>query len=411
MATPDENVPGHGSQISNFTDNLDGLREFLRIVEAFLQKETSDFLTKRAKDLIPLAFAVSATLASDPPLLPPEREEEIRARFGGQFDIEKTDGGGAKINVTGDAGQRFEQAIKGLSANTAHQQLLYQNCLVSLVSFAEWFLSQIIRQFFEAFPDAAGIKEKTLTLEDLRRIGSVTEAESYLISLRVDEIMWGSLEDWLKFLRNTVKLSMGYLSTEEDTLVEIFQRRNVIVHNNGTVHHSYMSKVAESLRTEIRAGQKLFVTTTYLKSSIDTVERSFVLLAAELWKKLAPKDEQRAEVLNKITIKALHSERYKVAMGASRFLMEDKQLQEKWLLYARLNFWQSKKWAGEFEEVKAEIVEADFSAKDDLIQLARFVLLDNFDSSVPLLKSLLQSKKLPIKDFGRMANIQIISGR
>ncbi len=77
--------------------------------------------------------------------------------------------------------------------------------------------------------------------------------------------MWGGLEDWMKFLRNTVKLSMGYIAADENVLVEVFQRRNVMVHNNGTIHHSYLAKVAESLRTNVQSGRKLAVTPEYLR--------------------------------------------------------------------------------------------------------------------------------------------------
>ena len=281
---------------------------------------------------------------------------------GAEFTVEQMDGGRVNIKVPGKASQRFNEAMKRLSEKSSHHELLYRNCLISLVSSAEWFLSQVLRQFFESFPDAAGVKDKTLTLEDLRRIGSIDEAESYLISLRVDEIMWGGLEDWMKFLRNTVKLSMGYIAADEDALVEVFQRRNVLVHSNGTVHHSYLAKVAEPLKKDVQPGGSRGHP-AYLRSAIDTVERNFLLIAAELWKKLAPKEEERANVLNDITMKALFSERYQVAMGTSRFQMEDRQLQEKWLVYAKLNFWQSKKWAGEFDEVRDQVKEADFTAR------------------------------------------------
>jgi len=366
--------------ITNFTENLEGLREFLTVVEAFLQKEASDYQTKRAVDLIPLAVGLSVAQNSPLPQFDEKELSNLKRKFGAEFQVEPTEEGGVKISVPGRARQRFNDALKGLSANSSHQELLYRNCLISLISSAEWFLSQVLRQFFEAIPDAAGIEEKALTLEDLQRIGSVEEAESYLISLRIDEVMWGGLEDWMRFLRNSIKLSMGYISDDEDVLVELFQRRNVMVHNNGTVHHSYMSKVAEGLRKDVQTGQKLHVTPGYLRSAINIVQRNFTLIAAELWKKLAPKDENRANVLNDITMKALFAERYKVAIGTSRFQMEDKQLQEKWLIYAKLNFWQAKKWANEFAEVKEEIEKVDFTAKDDLIQLARFVLLDDFDS-------------------------------
>ena len=288
--------------------------------------------------------------------------------------------------------------MKGFLIKKGHEVLLYRNCLISLISSAEWFLSQVLRQFFISFPDAAGVKGKTLTLEDLRRIGTIAEAESYLISLRVDEIMWGGLEDWLKFLRETVKLSMGYLTDDEDALIEIFSERNVMVHNNGVVHPSYLSKVQPNLRTGVKVGEQIHINATYLQSSINTVERLFTLIGAELWKRLDPRDEMRAAVLNNLAMTSLLAERYEVALGASRFLMEDKRLAEKWLLYARLNFWQTKKWSGAFEEVRPEVEEVDFTAKDDLIQLGRLVLLDKYDEAMPLLIAVLQAKKLTVAD-------------
>src|SRR6266702_5317182 len=164
--------------IRNFTKNLEGLREFLAVVEAFLQKEAADYQKKRSVDLIPLALALSAVGFPDFPEMDDGQKANLRKKFGAEFTVEPRDDGGVAIKVPGKASQRFDEAIKGLSINSAHQELLYRNCLISLVSSAEWFLSQVLRQFFEAFPEAAGVKEKTLTLEDLRRIGSIDEAES-----------------------------------------------------------------------------------------------------------------------------------------------------------------------------------------------------------------------------------------
>ncbi len=143
--------------------------------------------------MIPLAFRPVHIGIKGAPVIEEADELRLRARFGGEFEILKTEDGGVRLKVPGEASHRFDEAIKGLSANIAHKDLLYRNCLISLVSSAEWFLSQVLREFFESVPEASGVKDKTLTLEDLRRIGSIDEAESYLISLRVDEIMWGGL--------------------------------------------------------------------------------------------------------------------------------------------------------------------------------------------------------------------------
>lgn len=388
-----------GNPILNLKRNVQALREFITLLQPILENEIKELGKASGRDLIPLFFGVSAADPDDKAnQISDEEKARLRARFGAEFEVTPMEDGGVRLSVPGEASRRFDKALQEAARKLSHRDLLFKNGLISLVSSAEWFLSQVLREFFEAFPDACGIKDKTLTLEDLRRLGSIEDAESYLISLRVDEIMWGRLEEWLQYLRNTVKLSMGYLTEDEAKLVEVFQRRNSMVHNNGIVHHSYLAKVKESLREGIQQGDPIGVTPEYLTSSIDIVEKCFVLIGSELWKKLDPKDERRASVLNEVTMDALFAERYEVAAGASRFLMEDRQLPEKWQLYGRLNYWQTQKWCGKYEEVRTEIEAADFSAKEDLVRLARHVLLDQFNEAMPLLEAVLKGQKLGIKD-------------
>lgn len=382
----------------NLARNLDGLREFLTVVKTFLEKEAMDYQESRSRELIPLALAMSAS-GKDPDLaLSEERELELRKAFGAEFQLTKTADGGVRIEIPGEANKRFADAIKGLSANSSHQTLLYRNCLISLISSAEWFLSQVLSQFFKAYPDAAGIRDKTLTLEDLRRIGSIEEAQEYLVALRVDEIMWGGFDDWMKFLKGTVKLSMGYMVSDEKALVEVFQRRNVMVHNNGVVHPSYLAKVDEALRKDVVAGTDIEVNPSYLFEAINLVEKNFLLIAAELWKKLLPKDEARPLITNDQTMKALFAERYTVASGLSRFQMEDRQIPDKWITYGKLNYWQTEKWAGRFDAVAEEIKSADFSGKDDLSQMARYVLINETQAACKLLAPVFAASKLTVND-------------
>jgi hypothetical protein len=216
--------------------------------------------------------------------------------------------------------------------------------------------------------------------------------------LRVDEIIWGSFEEWVKFLKTTVKLGMAYLESDEAVLVEIFQRRNTMVHNNGFVHPSYIAKVKPELRLGLEVGKFLDVDPEYLGIAVDTVERSFVLIAAELWKKLDACDEARTETLNNLAIKSLLAGKNEIAAAVSYFVMNDKKLPERSQLVGRLNYWQALKWQDRFEEIRSEVESADFTAKDGLFQLARFVLLEDYSEAVPIAKSLIEADKLPLAD-------------
>lgn len=398
MAAESQNSnPGLGAFIQNLSSNLAALREFSKLVTPFLDDQVAAYMKANHTALIPIRLLLSA-IAPEPALqLSEAKEAELRQNFGAPVKIElKPDSKAGQITVIGEAGKRVQEAVAGFQIAAAHKTLLYRSCLISLISSAEWFLSQVLRSFFQIHPEAAGVKDKNLTLEDLQKMGSISEAEDYLIRLRVDEIMWGGFEDWIRFLKHTVKLSMGYLAADEKLLVEIFQRRNIMIHNNGVVNSTYLSKVEASLRENVRTGELLWVDPVYLNRAIDTIERNFVLIAAELWKKLSPTDNDRSGVLTKLTLDSLTFERYGVAEGASRFLMEDNQLSERDRLIGRVNYWQTLKWSHRFEEVRKDIEQVDFSAKEDLLQLARMVLLDQLEDAMVLVKSLFAAQKIDL---------------
>jgi hypothetical protein len=363
-----------------------------------LEDRQRDLVKQHRKDLIPFLLLMSRASAQPEMALTEDKYKALESEFGGKVKVEKKkarpkNGGQSwTLRVEGDAWD--PEHVVNLFKETGHQTLLYRSALISLVSAAEWFLSQLIRTYFDKFPGASGADTKTLTLEDLKTLGSIEDAQRHLIHLRVDEIMWGSFEDWMKFLTGTAKLSAGYIAPEKEELVEVFLRRNVMVHNNGLVHSSYLQKVPLDLRKGISLGNELTVSAFYLSRAIDLVEKNFILLGAELWKQLEPANEERSDVLIKIAFDRLSRDIWTVAEGLSRFTVSDKRMSERSLLIAQLNYWQSKKWQGNFEDVRKDVEAADFSAKDDLFQLARFALLDDRGAFFKAVPAAIRNKKL-----------------
>ena len=71
---------------------------------------------------------------------------------------------------------------------------------------------------------------------------------------------------------------------------------------------------------------------------------------------------------------------------------------EKSQMYGQLNYWQSVKWQGRFEDVRKEVERADFSAKDPLYQLALLALDNKNERFFSLLPVVPRSEKLTLKD-------------
>lgn len=327
--------------------------------------------------------------------------ETIESDFDGKIDLEIEDEGNkktVKIKVDGSGKEIFSSNMEKFAKRYYQKGLLYQNALISLVSAVEWFLSQLLHQYFERHPEAAGIRDRSLTLSELQSIGTIEEAKSYLIDLRIEEVLRGSFSDWVNFLKTQLKLSMGYLSDEENYLIEIYQRRNLLVHNGGVVNKIYLTKVSESVRAKLEIGKAISVSQEYLDESITRFERFFFLACLELWKKLLPQDRERSQVLIDLTYKNLCNERWKIAESLSYFLMNDKQLPEIDRLIGQINYWQSLKWQNRFEEIRKEVQTTDFSAKDERFLLAKAALLDDEELFFELLPIALKTDKLTEND-------------
>lgn len=103
----------------------------------------------------------------------------------------------------------------------------------------------------------------------------------------------------------------------------------------------------------------------------------FTLIAAELWKKLEPEEEKRADILNTIAYKNMLQKRWLVAEWLSYFIKDDDKLKSRVKTVGQLNFWLCQKRKGNNSLVGTEIAKADFSDKSLRYQLAISALIDN----------------------------------
>ena len=207
--------------------------------------------------------------------------------------------------------------------------------------------------------------------------------------------MRSSLDDWIKFLKEQVKLSMGYIDEIKPALIEACQRRNLYVHNGGVINSIYIKNCGFSIE-EYSIGSQLDSDNDYIEATISAFERSFILIAAELWKKNDPSNEDRFNILHKILYSHICNGRYEIAESLAYFLCNDKNQKESKLLMAKVNYWQAIKWNGGFEGIKKEIENTDFSAKDEIYLLSKYVLLDQFEEACDLLLILIENNKLSL---------------
>lgn len=399
--------------ILDFNENIIGLRDFIDLIEPFLNDKREEH-DKHISPLISLGIlkeiASTKTEWEDG-----EREkhkeftesitkqilEIYKREVDVELEIDKSDvnekgGKGIRMKFKATETPELKNHIENVQKVTNHIELLYKNSFISLLTTVEWFFSQILHFNYDKFPESAGIQKKTMTLADLKSFGTIEDAEKILIDTKIEEVLRGNLESWFTTLKTDLNLKLGYIEPIKEELIEIYQRRNLFVHNGGIVNTIYISKVSEEFRKNINLNDSLVINKKYLDNAICKLQKAFILIASELWKKLDKSDKSRGEVLTDIVYENLLKERWDICEGLTFFIIKDAELEVTDKLVAQLNYWLCKKEQNQYNSVKNEIDNANYSDKKEIFQLALFALKDDIDSFMEILPISLDSRQLSI---------------
>ncbi|OMF44670.1 hypothetical protein BK136_12625, partial [Paenibacillus amylolyticus] len=222
------------SILKNYMNNIKTLRSFVSGVESSLLQKEEEVIKKNSMGLLPMIFAFSQ-LNPDKYKLSDKQIKECINIFEDQVNVVKKDEDdltkGVSVTIKGKAGVGLNNAMKEINLQKGQINMLYQNSLINLIVFFELLISRVLHTHITKFPEIMSIKDKTLSLEDIRKLGSFEDAEKYLIDQEVEGIMYGSLDKWYKYLTDKVKITISYFQKNKELISEIFQRRNIVVHN------------------------------------------------------------------------------------------------------------------------------------------------------------------------------------
>jgi len=375
--------------IKGLSSNLEALRDFVELSEVVLRdlpKITSE------EDKLTLLSICYAFKQMNPDTF---SDLEIPANQKDKLDkivkIKTKEDGKSKsceLNFDGFGLSNPTKVIKSLNKilrSSTRSRLLFNSALISLISAVEWFFSRLLHVHFGKHPQTAISSDKIFSYEDLTGFSTIEDARRNIIEKKVEDILRGSFSEWIKYFRSNLKLSMSYLDSVFDELIETCERRNLYVHNNGVANSIYLSKVSNKIASDVKIGHQIEVKRSYLENRISLFERCCILIAAELWKQMLPSDSKRGIILIEIAFEHMEKKRWDVAEGLSYFIMNDKKLPERDLLVGKMNYWLSMKRQDRWNEIKEQATSEDMSARDNLFQLAWYSLCSKKEEFYKLL--------------------------
>lgn len=296
----------------------------------------------------------------------------------------------------------FIESVDGYELTRKQMQLLYENSLITTIIYLESLETKLIQEFLVKYPEKIGIKKKSLTFEQITKLGSLEDARKFLIEKEVHDIMHDSFKDRQEFYEQKLNLNIEKIINDKklmNGLVEAHYRRNLLVHNEGRVNSLYVTNVDNSLLGNTVINSKLSVSKKYLNNSIDIAERYGVLITIALWRKIDKNNNlERVNFLHELSMSHLHKENWKLAEVYNQAILSEDGLSETDQLVAQLNYWQSIKWAGNFDSIQSSVLNEDYSAKSKQYHLGLLALQDKVEDFFKMLPKYCPSEIMSIDD-------------
>ena len=232
--------------------------------------------------------------------------------------------------------------------------------------------------------------KKEFSLEDIDGFRTEGDATDLLLSRRVSDLMYGGLDDWSKWFAGRGNINLPELAIDWETVREIFQRRHIITHSGGLVSGEYLAKV--KLPDLPALGSRLVVDEDYLEATFDQLDALGTGLGVRTWGAWSPEQRNNsASALLQRTYQTLLLGRWQVTekLAAMSVQCDDD------LRYAiRCNGWLSRAERSGYETVRTEVVDWDVSALSGRFKLVRLVLMQDLDSALEMVSTLLAASEL-----------------
>lgn len=266
--------------------------------------------------------------------------------------------------------------------------------VVAMVAEFDAFIGRFLRAIFLRKPQLLNPSDRKLSVTELLEFESRDDALAYLIDKEVETALRKSHSDQFDWMETRFGIVLKRDLPIWPVFVELTERRNLFVHNNGKVSRQYLSvckKHGVELEGEFGVGDQLGVTQGYFERAHSCVMEIGVKLSQVLTRKLFPGELEGADKnLTDIAYEMLVDERFEEAQVLLDFACcvlkkYNNDLSRRIFVVNRA---QSYKWAGDDDKCRAILAEEDWTATEGQFRLAVDVLSDDFEKACLTMKNI-----------------------
>ncbi|WP_286760716.1 hypothetical protein [Salegentibacter sp. UBA1130] len=286
----------------------------------------------------------------------------------------------------------FESLSKNYETSSLASKIIPESLFVSLISQYDAFLNRLLKALYDIRPEYLNNSERNISFSQLVEFKSIGEAREYIIEKEIETVLRKSHSDHFEYLESKLAIPLRKDLPVWSTFIEITERRNLLVHNDGKVSNQYFKVCKENkcVLEDMKLNDRLRVTPEYFKKAYSCLFEISVKLTHTLWRKLLKDDLEEADKkLNDICYDLLSSKQFNIADILLDYACKQKKHHNEALSNIfTVNKSLSKYLHNNKEKTNSIISQKDWSASSDNFKLAHLVLTENYKDSYKLMKKI-----------------------
>jgi hypothetical protein len=286
--------------------------------------------------------------------------------------------------------QFFERASR-IMRRPDRAGFLLRAQVVMGVSAVEVLIAGLVREFYTIKQEALVGEDKEFSLAELKEFGSIEEAITAAIDKRVEQFVWKSFDDWSIWFEKRMNISFSEMLDDWDRTREVFERRHLIVHNEGRVNARYTQRVPEAIRPNLQLGEELPMDEHYGLQALDHLSVLGILGTTLVWAKLLPATDFSTPAANAIYDLMLAGRWEPVAAICHHGKALDCGRSTQ--LVFQCNEWLARKRLHGLESIEREVGRFDTTGLQIRFSVVRAALLDDLDQAFEILPHALETDR------------------
>lgn len=296
----------------------------------------------------------------------------------------------------------FTTIVKTLDELNSNRsiEVLARSLFVQLFCEFDAFTGALLNKIYTLNGGLLKSISREISLSDLIEYDSIDSAKKALLEKEIETFRRDSYTEQFIQLEKKFGLTLRKFP-EWGEFIELGQRRNICIHNDGIVSEQYLTicdREEWKFPTRPAIGNRLEVSGEYLARALALMSKVGYMLGHTLWSKVFPNETlsiQRS--LNDNLYATLEGKRWKIAAELGSFALTDpmrKAASEIDLRIRVINTAIALKFSNKADDACKLMKTLDWSASYRDFKLARAVLEDRFEEAIEIMEEIGRSGEL-----------------